>query len=78
MRPQAERLGILRIEVLFDELRPEEACGPHLGDFHERVHANRPEEGEARRKGVHVEARRHTGADILNAICQRVGQLKVC
>ncbi len=40
---QGQRFWILGIE-LFDEFGPQQAGGPQLGDFHEVVHANGPEE----------------------------------
>ena len=49
----------------------------HLGDLHEEVHADRPEERQPRREGVDVEARSEPGADVLDAVGQRVGELEV-
>jgi hypothetical protein len=40
----------------FHDLGPEHACRAHLGHFHEEVHADGEEEGQARREGVDVEA----------------------
>ena len=49
MRPQAEAFRALRVELLHQP-GPEQARGPHLGDFHEEVHADGPEEGQTRRE----------------------------
>ena len=49
----ASDLSILRAEAL-DELRPEQARRAHLGDLHEEVHADRPEERQPRRELVDV------------------------
>ena len=76
MRAQAHRLRVLRAEIPH-EPRPKRPRGPHLGDFHEVVHANRPEEREARRERVDIEARRHAGAHIFDAVRERIGQLQV-
>ena len=54
----ASDFGVLRRELVLDELRPQQAGRPHLGDLHEVVHADRPEERQPRRKRVDVEARR--------------------
>ena len=56
MGPQQARLGVLGAEVLGDEVGPQPSCGPHLGDFHVKVHAHAPEEGQARREVVDVQA----------------------
>ena len=54
MRAQRQRARVLRIERL-EQLRPQQPRGAHLGDFHEEVHADRPEERQPRRKAVDVE-----------------------
>ena len=77
MRPQAERFVRFRREVFLHQLGPDQARGAHLGNFHEGIHADRPEEGEARRKGIHIQPGGHARADILDAVRQRVGKLKV-
>ena len=59
------------------QLRPQQAGGAHLGDLHEVVHADRPEEGEPRRERVDVEADADAGAHVLDAVGQRVGELEV-
>ena len=41
------------------------------------VHADAPEEGDARRKVVDVQAGLHAGAQIFEAVGQRVGQFEI-
>ena len=56
VRAQRQRVGVLRRELALDELGPQQAGGAHLGDLHEVVHADRPEERQPRRERVDVEA----------------------
>ncbi len=74
---ERERALILRAELVADELRPQETRGAHLGDLHEEVHADRPEERQSRREGVDVEAGRNAGARVLEAVGDRVAELEV-
>ena len=76
MRAQRQRARVLRIERL-QQLRPEQARGAHLGDFHEEVHADRPEERQPRREAVDVEARGNAGAEVFDAVGERIGELEV-
>src|SRR5206468_570031 len=78
MWPQAfcARSRVLRIEWL-QQLRPEQPRGAHLGDFHEKIHADRPEERQPRREAVDVEAGGETRAQIFDAVGQRIGELEV-
>ena len=76
MRAQGERLGIFRVELLHD-LGPEQAGGPHLGDFHEVVHADSPEERQPGRERVDAHACVHSRTQILQSVGQRVRQLDV-
>ena len=69
-------LGFARLEVAHQP-RPQRAGGAHLGDLHEEVHADRPEEAEAGREPVDVEPRGDAGAEVLDAVGQRVGELEV-
>ena len=73
---QCEGFGVLRVELL-DDLRPQQTCGAHLGDFHEVVHADGPEERQARCKRVHAHAGVYTGAQVLQTVGQRVSQLDI-
>ena len=71
-----ERLGVLRLE-LADQPGPQRAGGAHLGDLHEEVHADRPEERQPRRELVDVEPGVEAGPEVLDAVGQRVGELEV-
>ena len=71
-----ERLGVLRVE-LADQPRPQRAGGAELGDLHEEVHADGPEEAQPRGEAVDVEAGVEAGAEVLDAVGQRVGELEV-
>jgi len=73
---QCEGFGVLRVELLND-LRPQQTCGAHLGDFHEVVHADGPEERQARCKRVHAHAGVYTGTQVLQTVGQRVSQLDI-
>ena len=52
-------------------------AGAELGDLHEEVHADAPEEGQPRRERVDVEAGGLARPQVLDAVGQRVGQLQV-
>ena len=56
-------------------VRPQHATGAHLGNLFEVGHAVGPKEAQARRKGIHLEARLHPSLDVLKAIGQGVRQL---
>ena len=73
---QRQRLGILRIELL-DDLGPQHTCRTHLGDLHEVIHADGPEERQARCEGVDRHAGIDTRAQVLQTVGQRVRQLDV-
>ncbi len=77
VRAQRQRARILGREFSSDQLGPQQAGRAHLGDLHEEVHADRPEEGEPRCKRIDVEARRHARAHVFDAVGQRVGELQV-
>lgn len=76
MRAQRLRLGTLRIE-LCDKLTPQQTPGAQLGDLHEEVHADGPEERQTRGEDVDVEPSGQAGLDVLDAIGQRVRQLQI-
>ena len=76
MRAQRQRARVLRIELLH-QLGPEEARGAHLRHLHEEVHADAPEERQARREVVDVEAGLDAGAHVFDAVGERVGELEV-
>ena len=73
---QRQRARILRIELLH-QLGPEQPRGAELRHLHEEVHADRPEERQARGEAVDVEPGLDAGADIFDAVGQRVGELEV-
>ena len=73
---QAQRLRVLRVE-LAHQPRPQRPGRAHLGDLHEEVHPDRPEERQPRRELVDREPRSQAGADVLDAVGQRVGELEV-
>ena len=71
-----ERARVLRVELLH-ELGPKETRGAKLRHLHEEVHADRPEERQPRRKPVDIESGFDAGADIFDAVGERVGELQV-
>ena len=73
---ECERLGVLGVELL-DNLCPEHACGAHLGNFHEEVHADCPEERQTRSKCVDVHTGVNTGAEVFETVGESVSQLDV-
>ena len=76
MGAESERLGVLRIEGL-DDLGPKHAGGAHFRDFHEVVFALCPEEREAGREGVDVDACGDAGAEVFPAVGEGVGHFEV-
>ena len=76
MGAQRQRFRVLRVE-LGDQLTPQQPAGAQLGDLHEEVHADAPEERKPRRELVDVEAGVQTRLDVLDAVGQRVGQLEI-
>ena len=56
---------------------PELARRAQLGDLHEEVHADRPEERQARRELVDAHAGGDAGAEIFDAVGERVGEFEV-
>ena len=76
MGAQRQRARVLGGERLH-QLCPEQARRPQLRDLHEEVHADRPEERDARRKPVDIETRVEAGTHIFHAVGQRVGELQV-
>ncbi len=73
---QRERLVVLRPEVP-DELGPQQPRRPQLRDLHEVVHADAPEEGQARREAVDVEPGVPPGPQVLDAVGEGVRELQV-
>ena len=58
-------------------LRPEQPRRAQLCHFHEVIHADGKEEGQARGKGIDIKARGNTGAHIFQTISKRVGKLQI-
>ena len=56
---------------------PQRAGRAHLGDLHEEVHADRPEEAEPRGELVDGHPGREAGPHVLDTVRQRVGELEV-
>ena len=76
MRAQRHGLRIFRVQ-LFHQLGPQHACGAHFGDLHEVVHADAPEKGDAGREAIDIQARTDAGAQVFQAVGQRVGELQI-
>ncbi len=76
MGAQRQRARVFRME-LRQELGPQEPRGAHLGDFHEKIHADRPEERQPRCEAIDIEACGQAGAQIFDAIGQRIGEFEV-
>ncbi len=74
MGAQHFRLGVLRAQ-LFHDIVPQYAACAHLGDLHEEVHANAPEERQARREGIDIEAGFHRAFHVFLAVGNGEGQL---
>ena len=53
---EGQRARVLRLELLLYELCPQPAPGAQLGDLQVEVHADAPEEREARRELIHRQA----------------------
>jgi hypothetical protein len=62
---------------LLQHLRPEQATRPHLGHFHEEVHADAPEEAETVGELIHLHASGDARAHVLDAVRQRVSELQI-
>ena len=60
-----------------DQLAPQQPAGAQLGDLHEEVHPDAPEERQPRRELVDVQPGVQPGLDVLHAVGQRVGQLQI-
>ena len=73
---QCHRLWILCSEALHN-LCPEQTACTHLGNLHEVVHADSPEERQTRCESVNVDAGIDTCTQILHTVCQCVGKLDV-
>src|SRR5882757_3297049 len=63
MSPQGHRFGIFWLERLND-LCPEQARCPHLGNLHKKIHADPPKEGYPWSKVINCNSRFQSGPDI--------------
>ena len=75
MGPQHQGFGVLRVELL-QQAVPEETSSTQHGDFHEEIHADAEEEGQARCKGIDIHARPDSGAYIFHTVSQGKGALE--
>ncbi len=76
MGAQRQRARVLRIERLH-QLCPQQPRRPQLGDLHEVVHADRPEEREPRREPVDGEAGAKSRPHIFDAVGEGIGEFEV-
>ena len=76
VRPEGERPVRCRSEAL-DKAGPELARGAELGDLHEKIHAHRPEERQPRREGVDAHSGADAGAQIFDAVGERIGEFEI-
>ena len=76
MGAQGKRFGALGAESA-DQFAPQQPPGPQLGDLHEEVHPDAPEERQPRRELVDVQAGFQAGFDVVDAVGQGVGQLEI-
>ena len=75
VRSDSERV-VLRIELLH-QLRPQHARGAQLRHLHEIIHADAEEERQPRREAIDGEVGAEAGADIFDAVGERVGEFEV-
>ena len=68
--------GFFGLKPLID-LGPQHARRTHLGDLHEVVHADGPEEAQARREIVDIQTRVDSGAYVFQAVGQRVAEFDI-
>jgi hypothetical protein len=72
---RAQREALRRLAALLaHDLRPQQTAGAHLRDLDHRVHADRPEERDARREVVDLETGVAAAAQVLEAVGERVGE----
>ena len=76
MRAQRLRFRVLGVE-LADEFAPQQPAGAQLGDLHEEVHSDAPEEREPRREFVDGKPDVQAGLDVVHTVGQRVGKLQI-
>ena len=76
MRAQRHGLRVLRVKAL-DDLGPQHARRAHLGNLHEVVHADAPEEAQTGSERVDIQPGVDTRADVLQPVGQRISQFQV-
>ena len=76
VRTECQRFRVLGIELL-DNPGPEHTCGTHLGDLHEIIHRDTPEERQTGSERVDIHAGVDTCAEIFQTVGERVCQLDV-
>ncbi len=74
---QRHRLGVLGTER-FDNLCPQHTTCTHLGNLHEVVHTDSPEEGQTWCKGIDIHTRIDTGTQVFHTVGKCISQLDVC
>ena len=77
MGAQRQRPSVLRFK-LAHQLRPEQPSRPQLGDLHEVVHADAPEEAQPRGESVYAEPSFQPAAHIFHAVGEGVGEFQIC
>ena len=74
-----QRLGLRVFGIeLSHQFAPQQTSCAHLGDFHEGVHGDAPEEGKTRCEFIYVKAHVHAGTDVFDTVGEGVGKLQVC
>ena len=73
---QRQRLRILSAKAL-NNLSPQQTTSTHLGNLHEVVHTDSPEEAESWSESIHIDTSIHTSTQVVHTIGQGVSQLDV-
>ncbi len=74
----AKRQALFRFRIEFlHQVRPQKAGRAELRHLHEEIHADRPEERQARRELVHREPRADSRAQIFDAVSQSIGEFEI-
>ena len=76
MGTQGQRLRVLGTEALHN-LSPEQTACTHLGDLHEVVHADGPEERQTGSEGIDVDTSVDTRTQVVHTVGEGVSQLNV-
>ena len=73
---QSQRLRILSAKALHN-LSPQQSASTHLGNLHEVVHTNCPEERESWSESIHIDTSINTSTQVVHTIGQGVSQLDI-